>query len=461
MSILGAFIVPHPPIILPEVGKGEERKIQKTIDSYRAVAEKIAALKPETIVITSPHSAFYSDYFHISPGSKASGDLQQFGIHNVQLFAQYDQKFAKELEQTAINAQIPAGKLGKHNARLDHGTLIPLYFVQQKYNAFQLVRIGLSGEPLFTHYQFGKRIAETAERLNRKTVLIASGDLSHRLKADGPYGFAPEGPEFDRRVTEAMASGDFLEFFNFSPEFCERAGECGLRSFVIMAGALDGKSVRSELLSYEGPFGVGYAVAAFEITGNDENRHFDQHYRQTEREKLEQLKAQEDPFVKLARASLEHYLSQRAFLRQPKDLPQEMVTRQAGVFVSLKKNGQLRGCIGTITPAMGNIAEEIIMNAVSAGMNDPRFPPVSREELADLVYSVDVLSPPEPIHSPELLDVKRYGVIISRDYRRGLLLPNLEGVDTVEEQIDIARKKAGIRKDEPYELERFEVVRHQ
>lgn len=461
MSILGTFIVPHPPIILPQVGRGEEKRIQKTIDGYQLVAEKIQVLQPETVVITSPHSAFYSDYFHISPEAHASGDLQQFGIHTVHLTAEYDRQFARLLEKEAASVEIQAGKLGKNNPGLDHGTLIPLWFLQQKYTAFRLVRIGLSGESLLTHYQFGKCIAETAERLNRSTVLIASGDLSHRLKADGPYGFAPEGPEFDRKITTAMASGDFLEFLNLDPELCERAGECGLRSFVIMAGALDGKSVRSELLSYEGPFGVGYAVAAFEPAGADETRHFDQQYEQAQREKLARLKAQEDPYVKLARASLEHYLTHRAFLQLPDGLPQEMLTRQAGVFVSLKKHDQLRGCIGTIFPGTANIAEEIIMNAVSSGTNDPRFPPVSREELADLVYSVDVLSPPEPIPSAEMLDMKRYGVIVSRDYRRGLLLPNLEGVDTVEEQITIALRKAGIREDEPYELERFEVVRHQ
>lgn len=145
----------------------------------------------------------------------------------------------------------------------------------------------------------------------------------------------------------------------------------------------------------------------------------------------------------------------------PEGLPEEMYSRRAGVFVSLKKDGRLRGCIGTIAPVRGSIAEEIIENAISAAAKDPRFHAVEPEELERLVYSVDVLGDAEKISSPEELDVKRYGVIVSRGYRRGLLLPDLEGVDTTEDQIEIARQKAGIPEDaEDITLERFEVVRH-
>ena len=145
----------------------------------------------------------------------------------------------------------------------------------------------------------------------------------------------------------------------------------------------------------------------------------------------------------------------------PEGLPEEMYSRRAGVFVSLKKDGRLRGCIGTIAPVRGSIAEEIIENAISAAIKDPRFHAVEPDELEHLVYSVDVLGDAEKISSPEELDVKRYGVIVSRGYRRGLLLPDLEGVDTAEDQIEIARQKAGIPEDaEDITLERFEVVRH-
>ena len=133
---------------------------------------------------------------------------------------------------------------------------------------------------------------------------------------------------------------------------------------------------------------------------------------------------------------------------------------RAGVFVSIHKEGKLRGCIGTFLPTRENIAREIISNAVSAAARDPRFNPIAPEELKWLEIKVDVLSAPERIQSTAELDVRRYGVIVSSGSRRGLLLPDLDGVDTVEEQVSIARQKGGIRENEPVTLERFEVVRH-
>ncbi len=168
----------------------------------------------------------------------------------------------------------------------------------------------------------------------------------------------------------------------------------------------------------------------------------------------------QNPHVRLAVQSYTHYLKTGNIMRMPAGLPAELTGRRAGAFVTLYKHGSLRGCIGTINPVRGSLAEEIIMNAVSAAFRDPRFPPVRMEELPDLVCSVDVLETPEPISDTGALDVKTYGVIVSRGHRRGLLLPNLEGIDTVEEQVDIARRKAGIGPNETYTLERFKVVRH-
>ncbi|MBQ9348989.1 MAG: AmmeMemoRadiSam system protein A, partial [Oscillibacter sp.] len=177
--------------------------------------------------------------------------------------------------------------------------------------------------------------------------------------------------------------------------------------------------------------------------------------------RLSEKKAAEDPWVRLARLSLERRVRTGVRLdRLPDGLPEAMIKEAAGAFVSLHIRDQLRGCIGTTGPVQENVAWEIVENAVSAGTRDPRFPPVRAEELDSLEYSVDVLGAPEAIASPEELDVKRYGVIVSCGRRRGLLLPDLDGVDTVEEQIDIARRKGGIGPTEPYTLERFEVVRH-
>lgn len=460
MSMLGAFIVPHPPLIIPEVGKGEEKKVSKTIECYREVARRIAELKPDTIIITTPHSILYSDYFHISPGTAAKGNFGSFGAKGVSFEAVYDEDFVETLEATAERNGVEAGTLGEKEPSLDHGTMVPLYFVNQYLKDYKIVRIGLSGLPVTDHYKLGKCVTETADQLGRNIVFVASGDLSHRLKEDGPYGFTPEGVQFDQEVTEAMEKGNFLQFLEFAPDLCEAAAECGLRSFIIMAGALSGKGVKSELLSYEGTFGVGYAVCTFEITGEEEARHFDKVFEDKQKAYAREKQKNEDIYVSLARLSLETYVSSGKYAKLPKDLPEEMTKNRAGVFVSLKKYGQLRGCIGTIAPATDSIGKEILRNAVSAAVEDPRFAPVEEDELFDLVYSVDVLSEAEPIRSIEELDVKRYGVIVTAGRKRGLLLPNLEGVDTVEEQVTIAKKKAGIYDNETVKLERFEVVRH-
>jgi MEMO1 family protein len=460
MPLLGAFIVPHPPIIIPEVGKGEEKKVNTTVSSYREVARRIAELKPDTIVITSPHTIMYSDYFHISPGKSAKGNFLKFGVKSVSFEVIYDEEFVEYLEVQADREGIEAGTLGEKDPSLDHGTMVPLYFINEYLTDYKIVRIGLSGLPQTDHYRLGRCIVNTAERLGRRIVFVASGDLSHKLKEEGPYGFAEEGVRFDREITEAMREGDFMHFLEFSPDLCESAAECGLRSFVIMAGALSGKTVKSDFLSYEGTFGVGYAVCSYEITGDDYMRHFDKIYEEKQRAIAKERQKSEDAYVHLARHSLETYVTTGKHAKLPKDLSEELLKNRAGVFVSLKKYGELRGCIGTISPVTDSIAKEILRNAVSAGLEDPRFPPVTETELPDLIYSVDVLGEPEPITLMTDLDVEKYGVIVTSGRKRGLLLPNLEGIDTVEQQVMIARKKAGIYDNETYTMERFEVVRH-
>ena len=461
MPILGAIIVPHPPLIIPTVGRGQERQVQATIDAYRAAAKQVADWKPEVLVITSPHTILYTDYFHISPGAGSAGTMASFGAPQTRLEVTYDAELRQELIRQAEAADLHAGTLGERDPALDHGTFLPLYFLQEAGIDCPILRIGLSGFSPLHHYQLGQCAAKAVDKLGRRTVFIASGDLSHKLKDDGPYGYAPEGPVFDQQVTAAMESGDFLQFLMMDPSLCDRAAECGLRSFQIMAGALDGLGVESKLLSYEGVTGVGYGVAAFTVTGPDKGRRFAAQCEEMERARLAERKAAEDPWVRLARLSLETYVRTGQRLHTlPDSLPKDLTDTAAGAFVSLHTHGQLRGCIGTTGPTTASVAWEIIQNAVSAGARDPRFPPVGETELDQLEYSVDVLGEPEPISSPTQLDVKKYGVIVSCGNRRGLLLPDLDGVDTVEQQIDIARQKGGISSRETYTLERFEVMRH-
>ncbi len=458
--ILAGFMVPHPPLIIPEIGKGEEEQIRKTINAYERVADEVAALEPETIIITSPHSVMYADYFHISPGKGAKGSFRRFGAGRVRFEEDYDTLLRDRICTLADAAGFPAGTLGERDAELDHGTMVPLWFIRRKYSGGRIVRIVLSGLSLSDHYRLGQMIARAVEDTGRRTVFVASGDLSHKLQTYGPYGYAPEGPEYDRRIMDVCGRAAFGELFDFDGTFCDKAAECGHRSFVIMAGAFDGVRVKAEAFSHQDVTGVGYGICSFYPEGPDEERHFLQAYEERVEKELAEKAEKSDAFVKLARASVENWVKSRRVLPLPDGLPEELTKRRAGAFVSIHKNGQLRGCIGTISAVEDCVAEEIIRNAVSASSHDPRFSPITPDELKYLEISVDVLGEAEPIDSPDKLDVKRYGVIVTRGRKRGLLLPDLDGVDTVEEQIRIAKRKAGIREDEDADLERFEVVRH-
>ena len=455
--------MPHPPLAIPDVGRGQEKGIEKTLVSFDEVSKEIAELSPETIICITPHNALYADYFHISPGKSARGDFGRFGDFGTRIETEYDEELAGKIEELAERDGIPAGSLGERDERLDHGFTVPMWFVNRRYSDYRTVRISQSGMEPSEHYRLGRLITEAAETLGRRTVLIASSDMSHKLNADGPYGFAPEGPEFDSAVAQALSVGDFLSLFGISPALRERAAECGYNSLMVLAGCFDKRKVEAKLLSYEGPYGVGYAIASFAPGAIDESRNIMEQFDEITLAKARKVRDTEDDHRALARRSLEHTVRNGGELPLPDGLPDGLLAERAGVFVSIYKNGNLRGCVGTIAPTTGSVAEEIIQNAVSAGLNDNRFEPVSAAELSYLTYKVDVLSAAEPVSGPEELDVKRYGVIVSSGHKRGLLLPNLDGVDTIEDQVEIALKKAGIREEEnkPVKIERFEVIRHE
>ena len=460
MSVLAGFMVPHPPMIVPEIGRGSEAQITETIRAYERVADEIASLAPETIIITSPHSIMYADYFHISPGRKAIGSFAAFRAPSVRFDEKYDKDLVDEITRLADAEDFPAGTMGEREPALDHGTMVPLWFIRNKYKEGSIVRIGLSGLPLTDHYRLGMIIRDAVRNTGRRVVFVASGDLSHKLQDYGPYGFAPEGPVYDERIMDVMSRASFGELFDFDNSFCDKAAECGHRSFVIMAGAFDGMAVRAEKLVHQDVTGVGYGICTFYPEGEDATRHFlDKRFAAME-EELKTKRENSDDYVRLARDAVEAYVLRREMIKVPDGLPEEMLKQQAGAFVSIHKHGDLRGCIGTIAPTRSCVAEEIIGNAISASTRDPRFPAVQPDELKWLDINVDVLGEPEDIESEDELDVKRYGVIVSSGRKRGLLLPDLDGVDTVEQQVDIAMRKGGISKFEKYKLQRFEVIRH-
>lgn len=441
-GIIFGCIVPHPPLLIPAIGRGQETTIRATTVAMLRLADRLAEAQPDTLAIVSPHGSGYSDAMGVFVGTSTPGDMKGWGDPTPRRVFNNDQHLASAILDECAAAHIPAQPLGEREYELDHGVMVPMHFLAKKVESLPLVPLTFSSLSLETHFHFGKAISSAASRLGRRAAIIASGDLSHRLIRGAPAGYDPDGKVFDRQLVDAVSKMDFHAVLNLDPALIERAGECGLRSITILLGALEGTPVKPEVLSYEGPFGVGYLVASFSLEHAQGRKHEPQG---------------SHPLVELAKQAVESRI-RGSGMHRPTLTPE--MQGQAGVFVCLKKRGELRGCIGTFKPTQANVAEEVISNAVSSATRDPRFSPVQPSELPDLEYTVDVLTSPEPVSGPEELDPKRYGVIVESGWRRGLLLPDLEGVDTVENQIAISRQKAGISPDEPVKLYRFEVKRY-
>ena len=447
-NILGAYLTPHPPIIIEEIGRGEEKKSQDTIDAMKEIAKDIEKKSPSTIVLITPHGLLFRDAIAISGHGELKGSFKKFGFGNIKYSFKNNIELVNIILGKSTIEDIATVKIDRNSPRmynvedeLDHGALVPLHFIDKEYKDFKLVHITYGLLPPKDLYKFGQLIKDALIDLDEKAVIIASGDLSHKLSNDGPYRYSPHGKVFDEKIIDLIKKGDLKDIVKFDLNLAEKAGECGLRSLMVMAGTLDGYSIDRKVLSYEGPFGVGYGTAILDVVDVKED--------------LTEIKDEESQYVKLARKSLEHFIKTGEYL----EIEEESDIRK-GVFVTLKKDGMLRGCIGTTEATKRSVEMEIIQNAVSAGTEDPRFPRVKERELEELTYSVDLLSESEPVKNIEELDVKKYGIIVSKGFRRGLLLPNLEGVDTVRHQIQIALSKAGIRQDESYDIERFKVTRY-
>jgi len=418
MPLVYSVFVPHPPILVPEIGRGEENKCPETLKAYRTIAKNLVDARVDTILLISPHARLLRDGVTILGDEELKGDFAQFRAPQVKFSFPCAQELAK-----ALANGLPGGVL--YSAGLDHGAMVPLYFLREAGWQGNLVVMSM---PYENPEKYGEIIKDILKNYSKRLGLVASGDLSHRLKSDGPYGLHPSGPKFDAQIYQALKR-DPSVIKNIPCDLAEEAGECGWRSLRLALAVQEGMP---KVFSYEGTFGVGYLIAEL---------------------------YQSSPLPKWARACLEAYLTKGSAddLTPPED-PRFKLRRAS--FVTLHKDGKLRGCIGTIEPWRENLAQEIKHNAIAAGTQDPRFWPVEAEELLSLTISVDVLGDMEKISGLDELDPWRYGVVVRGRGRTGLLLPCLEGINTPEEQVSIAKQKAGLSKDEPVEMWRFEVVRH-
>lgn len=464
-NLQAILISPHPPALVDALGYGGLKDAASTITGMSKISYILGTYKPKVVIYISPHGNMFADAVCILDEVKLKGDLRKFGAPQVA----YEKMVSQELNEAIKNefelAGIPHIFFSKEKAKkygvsigLDHGVIVPMYYIDQSYKDYKMVHIGPGGLSPRELYNAGKAVSSAIEDAGLPTVVVASGDLSHYLLEDGPYGYRKEGELLDREIVTIFKEERLADLLKIDKDLIDRGGECGLNGFIMAAGMFDSTDVNVSVYSYEGPFGVGYMTASLLPADVNAVPRF-----------TVKKKAYEDPYLELARMAIEKYVKEgvqldwdeykkyfsTAFIR-------EVEEQHAGAFVSIHKNRDLRGCIGTISPTTENLVEEIIYCAIEACSADPRFYPVEKGELEFLDIKVDVLSQPEDIEDKSILDEKRYGVIVSKGVRRGLLLPNLEGVNSVEEQLKIAKRKAGIdENDENIRIKRFEVIRHE
>lgn len=467
-SLMLEFIalLPHPPIAVKEVGRNETERISATVRAIESMAEEIRAADPDVVVAITPHGHVFSDAVTITALDKLAGDLADFGAPQVKIEFKLDREAANAIvqrcQENALSCAMLDRELLKHLGRsdkLDHGLVVPLSFLVKAGWQKKLVPVNTALFPYEELYNFGIIMSAALNDLDRKWVLLISGDMSHSLLPGAPGGYSPQGARFDEIIRQSLREGDVKRIFNIDRELIHDAAECGLRPLIMGLGALDGYEIGAEEFSYEGTFGVGYLIVKLQPGQKNDTRQICSDLFQARKEKLGRTRLKESLPVRIARESIAYYLSKGRYLQVPPDY-KELEIKKAAVFVSLKKHGELRGCIGTIEPEYQNMGEEIIYNAVSAALRDPRFDPLQPEELDELEISVDVLGKPEAAAAISELDPAKYGVIVSKGSRRGLLLPDLPGIKDAHEQIEIAKQKAGIGRDEPVKLERFTVTRY-
>lgn len=467
MSITNSYILPHLQVLVPEIGQGKEERMAATLSSIKEVANNIAASEPETLVIITSHGDTFENYFHLSSLDGAVATLSDYGVENVSIKMTYDTELIKAIVEECKDAGIDAGQEGEDYDMVDHGTAVPLYYIDPVMKKeYKVVRVFISGFSLLTHYTYGKCIKAAINKLGRKVTVIASGDMAHRLKEDGPLGYSMDAATFDTALTAAMQNANFLGLFAFDDQVRQNAIECCLSAYSIMAGTLDGKMAKGKMLSYEDTFGVGCGVYSYDIMDADsdeviDSRQFDKILIEQIKEELDKNDNSENDYVRLAKKAVEYFVLYKK-IPTPEDInaPSFMLNKGATVFVTINVGKQNRGCMGSITPTKPNMAEEIIAAACDAASIDPRFIPIEIEELDTLSYQVDLLGEFEPIKALSSINAAKHGLCITLGAKVGLVLPGIPGIKDGMAQLKMAQEKSGIKSGDAYNMYRFNVKRY-
>lgn len=266
-----ACIAPHPPVIVHEVGLGRERESWQTIQALEEAAREIGQHRPDTAILMATHGPMNPGAFFVLASTVAEGDFSRWGAASVCLRFRSDPELAQAIRAEAERAGLAVDLSDRWDSGLDWSATVPLYYLRPALAEARLLPMNVSLLSAAEHFEFGKAVRRAADLPGRRVAVIASADLSHRLSRDGPYGFHPAGPTFDRLVRDAVEAWEPRALLDLEDSFREEAGEDAVSSLCFLMGALDGLRVRPRILSYEAPFGVGYMVAVIDILGGGED----------------------------------------------------------------------------------------------------------------------------------------------------------------------------------------------
>jgi len=259
-----AGITPHPPILIPNVGKDNIKQIAATVNAMNQLEKDLYAAEPDVIMVISPHAELNPDAFLLNLSADYIVNFEEFGDLETKLTFKDSPKLCMDIqERVEDNANIKMYLTSQE--KLDHGTGVALYYLTKHLKNISIVPLSISMLPLDKHVIFGQELKKEIAISEKRIAFIASGDLSHRLKKGAPAGFAPEGEKFDKELIEKIKAKDLAGILKMDNKFVDKAGECGLRSVVTLMGLLEEVNYQPEVLSYEGPFGVGYLVANMKI----------------------------------------------------------------------------------------------------------------------------------------------------------------------------------------------------
>lgn len=451
--IVFAGLMPHAPVLVPGVGGKHVVQVRRTIAAMTKLAEHLVAARPDTVLVLSPHSPRRTGAFALWRMPQLHGSFARFGSPADRVDLPLDRRFAERLEQEAKGLGLKAWPIV--DEELDHGATVPLFYLQAAGWNGPTVVVGLGDPGDQGRDELGRAIAATAQALHRQVALIASGDMSHRLTPSAPCGYHPEASRFDHAFINLLRKGDAIDLTRLDPGLQETAAEDVVDSTLVALAATAHATDGHELLNYEGPFGVGYGVAILFEPDQAGTEPPPAGAKAREKHAAGRILSTGEDLLKVARAAVAAG-PDRESAPPPFTATGELAARR-GVFVTLRTaDGQLRGCVGTSEPQAADLVRETWHSAMAAAFRDPRFSPVRAEELPRLHFEVTILDRLEQVASPRQLDPAEYGIVVTADDgRHALLLPAIKGIDSVAQQLQVVRAKAGIGPDEPVGMQRF------